>query len=158
MRTIYASAVRRTPPGAVIAVDLFHVVQPAVKTVGDVRRRAVRDKYGRRGKSGDPEYGLKNLLVRNLENLTPAQFAKIIETLDADEAWQQIARAWTAKGKLRAALSLRARATGSAPASGRYGTACSPSTTGARRTRSSPSSSASRAPSPDGKTRSSQPS
>ena len=74
--------------GAVIAVDLFHVVQLAVKTVGDVRRRAVRDKYGRRGKSGDPEYGVKNLLVRNLENLTPAQFAKIIETLDADEAGQ----------------------------------------------------------------------
>lgn len=115
MCTIYASAVRRMLPGAVIAVDLFHVVQLAVKTVGDVRRRAVRDKYGRRGKSGDPEYGVKNLLVRNLENLTPAQFAKIIETLDADEAGQQIALAWIAKEKLRAALNLRARATGSAP-------------------------------------------
>jgi transposase len=57
MCTIYASAVRRMLPHAVIAVDLFHVVQLAVKTVGDVRRRAVRGKYGRRGKSGDPEYG-----------------------------------------------------------------------------------------------------
>jgi hypothetical protein len=28
-------------PGAVIAVDLFHVVQLAVKTAGDVRRRAM---------------------------------------------------------------------------------------------------------------------
>jgi len=115
MCTIYASAVRRMLPGAVIAVDLFHVVQLAVKTAGDVRRRAVREKYGRRGKSGDPEYGVKNLLIRNLENLTPAQFAKIIETLDADEAGQQIALAWIAKEKLRAALNLRARATGSAP-------------------------------------------
>ena len=42
MCTIYASAVRRMLPGAVIAVDLFHVVQLAVKTAGDVRRRAVR--------------------------------------------------------------------------------------------------------------------
>jgi len=25
---------------------------------GDVRRRAVREKYGRRGRSGDPEYGI----------------------------------------------------------------------------------------------------
>jgi transposase len=115
MCTIYASAVRRMLPGAVIAVDLFHVVQLAVKTVGDVRRRAVREKYGRRGKSGDPEYGVKNLLVRNLENLTPAQFEKIIETLDADEAGQQIALTWIAKEKLRDVLNLRARVTGSTP-------------------------------------------
>jgi hypothetical protein len=34
-----------------------------------VRRRAVREKYGRRGRSGDAEYGVKGLLVRNLERL-----------------------------------------------------------------------------------------
>jgi transposase len=115
MCTIYASAVRRMLPHAQIAVDLFHVVQLAVKAVGDVRRRAVRDKYGRRGRSGDPEYGIKSLLVRNLENLTPAQFAKVIETLDADKAGQQIALAWIAKEKLRDVLNLRARVTGSTP-------------------------------------------
>jgi hypothetical protein len=32
---------------------LFHVVQLAVKMTGDVRRRVVRGKYGRRGRSGD---------------------------------------------------------------------------------------------------------
>jgi hypothetical protein len=37
----------------------------------------VRGKYGRRGRSGDPEYGIKNLLTRNLEHLTPQQFAKL---------------------------------------------------------------------------------
>ena len=79
----------------------------------DVRRRAIREKYGRRRKSGDPEYGIKSLLARNLENLRPDQFAKVIDTLDADG--QQIALAWIAKEKLRDALNLRARATGSAP-------------------------------------------
>ena len=44
-------------PGAIIAVDLFHVVQLAVKTTGDVRRRAIRELYGRRGKAGDPNTG-----------------------------------------------------------------------------------------------------
>ena len=78
MCSIYASAVRRILPGAQIAVDLFHVVHLAVKMTGDVRRRVVRGKYGRRGRSGDPEYGIKNLLVRNLEHLSPAQFTKII--------------------------------------------------------------------------------
>ena len=77
MCSIYASAVRRMLPGAQIAVDLFHVVHLAVKMTGDVRRRVVRGKYGRRGRSGDPEYGIKNLLVRNLEHLSPAQFAKV---------------------------------------------------------------------------------
>jgi transposase len=42
MCAIFASAVRRMLPGARVAVDLFHVVQLAVKTVGDARRRAVR--------------------------------------------------------------------------------------------------------------------
>jgi transposase len=102
-------------PDTVIAVDLFHVVQLAVKTAGDVRRQTVHGKYGRRGKSGDPEYGVKNLLARNLENLNPCQFAKIIETLDTDEAEQQIALAWIAKERLRATPNLRARTAGSVP-------------------------------------------
>jgi transposase len=86
MGTIYQSAVKRMLPRAKIAVDLFHVVQLAVKTTGDVRRRAIRELYGRRGKAGDPEYGIKHLLGKNLENLSPDQFGKVIETLDATGA------------------------------------------------------------------------
>ena len=115
MCTIYASAIRRMLPHAVLTVDLFHVVQLAVKAVGDVRRRVVRARYGRRGRSGDPGYGIKNLLVRNLEHLSPAQFAKIIDTLDRDRYGQEIAAAWIAKEKLRDVLNLRARITGSTP-------------------------------------------
>ena len=115
MCAIFASAVRRMLPRARIAVDLFHVVQLAVKTTGDVRRRAIRELYGRRGKAGDPEYGIKSLLNRNLENLSPEQFEKVIETLDATAHGQQLAIAWIAKEKLRDALKLRARVTGSTP-------------------------------------------
>ena len=57
MCSIYAAAVRRVLPDTVLVVDLFHVVQLAVKVTGDVRRRATREKYKRRGRSGDPEYG-----------------------------------------------------------------------------------------------------
>jgi len=115
MCTIFASAVRRMLPDARIAVDLFHVVQLAVKTAADVRRRAIRELYGRRGKAGDPEYGIKVLLNRNLESLSAEQFEKVIETLDATGPGQQIAIAWIAKEKLRSALNLRARVTGSTP-------------------------------------------
>ena len=45
----------------------------------------------------------------------PAQFAKIIDTLDRDRYGQEIAAAWIAKEKLRDALNLRARVTGSTP-------------------------------------------
>jgi transposase len=102
-------------PRAQVAVDLFHVVQLAVKTVGDVRRRAIRQKYGRQGKAGDPEYGIKHLLEQNLENLSPGNFTKITGTLDGDGEGQQVALAWIAKEKLRDALDLRACVTGSVP-------------------------------------------
>jgi transposase len=115
MCTVFLSAARRALPRAQVAVDLFHVVQLAVKAAGDVRRRAAREKYGRRGQKGDPEYGLKGLLNRNLEDLSPAQFSKIIDTLDADGHGQQIALGWIAKEKLRAALNLRARISRSQP-------------------------------------------
>jgi transposase len=115
MCTIYASAVRRMLPGATLVVDLFHVVQLATKMVGDVRRAAIRAKYGRRGKAKDPEYGIKNLLVKNLEHLKPAEFDKIMDRLSADRHTQRIAVAWIAKEKLRDVLNLRARRTGSTP-------------------------------------------
>jgi transposase len=116
MCTVFLSAVRRALPRARIAVDLFHVVQLAVKAADDVRRRATREKYGRRGKEGDPEYGLKGLLKLNLESLSPAQLARVIETLDADGHGQEVLLAWIAKEKLRAALNLRARIRRSQPA------------------------------------------
>ncbi len=115
MCSIYAAAVRRMLPHATLTADLFHVVQLAVKATGDVRRRVVRAQYGRRGRSGDPEYGIKSLLVRNLEHLSPAQFAKVMDTLAGNRYGQQIALAWIAKEKLRGALNLRARVTGSVP-------------------------------------------
>jgi transposase len=113
MCSICASAVRRMLPQAQIVVDLFHVVQLAVKMTGDVRRRAVRERYGRPGRSGDPEHGVKRLLVRNLENLSAAQFAKVMETLGGDRHGQQILAAWIGNEKLRDTLNLRARITGS---------------------------------------------
>jgi transposase len=158
MCTIYASAVRRMLPRAQLVVDLFHVVPLAVKATGDVRRHAVRDKYGRRGRSGDPEYGIKHLLTQNLEHLSPGQFAKVMDTLDTDVAGEEIAAAWIAKEKLRDTLNLRARVTGSTRASATSAAGCSPSTTGAPATTTSPRSCPWPGPSPGGRTRSSPPS
>jgi hypothetical protein len=70
-------------PKAMLGMDLFHVVQPAVKMTGDVRMRVARARYGR-GRSGDPQYSVNRLLGGNVVDLSGAQFAKIIETLDQD--------------------------------------------------------------------------
>ena len=155
MCSIYAAAIRRMLPQAQIVVDLFHVAQLAVKATGDVRRRAVREHYGRRGRSGDPEHGVKGLLVRNLEHLSPAQFAKVMDTLGSSRHGQQILAAWIGKEKLRDALNLRARITRSTPAGATSAAGYSPSMTGAPKTTTSPSWSPSPARSPGGRTRSS---
>jgi transposase len=115
MCSIYKSAVRRMLSAAQLVAGLFQVVQLAVKMTGDVRRRVVRAKYGRRGRRGDAEYGVKNLLVRNLEHLSPAQFTKIMSALGRDAAGQELLAAWIAKEKIRDVLNLRARVTRSAP-------------------------------------------
>src|SRR6266567_4739518 len=94
-------------PKAILAVDLFHVVQLAVKMTGDVRRRAAREKYGRRGRSGDPEYGIKRLLGRNLEDLRHDQLAKLWNTMADDPALADLHLVWIAKEKLRDLLALR---------------------------------------------------
>jgi hypothetical protein len=69
-------------------------VQLAVRAVGDVRRRVVRAGSGRRGRSGDPEYGIKGLLLPNLEHLSPGEFTKILDTLSENRYEQVIAAAW----------------------------------------------------------------
>jgi transposase len=113
--TIYASAVRRMLPHATLAADPFHIVQLGTKMVADVRRRVVRAKYGRRGRSGDAEYGVKNLLVRNVEHLTAEQFSKVVTTLERDEYGRQILLAWIAKEKLRDLIRLRQPMSGTVP-------------------------------------------
>jgi len=81
---------------APVCVDEFQHVPEILDAIkAELNRRSAP------GRSGDPEYGIKGLLVRNLEHLTAAQFAKIINTLDADAAGQQIAATWIGKEKLR---------------------------------------------------------
>src|SRR5262249_23631015 len=63
----------------------------------------------------DVEYGIKNLLVRNLEHLTYDQFNKIITSLEGDPHGQPILLAWIAKEKLRDLIRLRESISGTAP-------------------------------------------
>ena len=94
-------------------MDLFHVVQLANKMIGDVRRRVTFEHYGRRGRAGDLEYAIKNLLVRGKEKLSERARNKVLCALaDLGEGGRQIGAAWRAKELLRAVIGLSPNQTG----------------------------------------------
>lgn len=107
MCAAFRVAARQMLPGARVCVDPFHLVQLANKMVTSVRWRIVREKYGRRSRKNDPEYGIKRLLMRNLEDLRDEQLAKLWNTLADDPALTDLHLAWIAKEHLRDLLALR---------------------------------------------------
>lgn len=117
MSSVFKSAAQAgLLPNASVVVDPFHVTQLANKMVDDVRRRLTYQRYGRRGRTGDPEYDLKNLLRRGKEKLSKNNRHKLLCTL-ADlggETGQQIGAAWRAKELLRNLLKLSPNRTGHA--------------------------------------------
>lgn len=54
-----------------VVVDAFHVIGLANKVVDEVRRRVQQDLLGHRGRSGDPLYGIRRLLLTGAERLSP---------------------------------------------------------------------------------------
>src|SRR5262245_6756909 len=84
--------------------------------VGDVRRRLTFEHYGRRGRATDPEYAIKNLLVRGAEKLSERARGRLLCTLaDLGDAGRQLGAAWRAKEHLRDLTKLSPNQTGIAP-------------------------------------------
>ncbi len=70
----FRAALRRALPDAVIVVGAFHVVQLANGKLAQLRRRIT---WAQRGRKGDPEWEIRGLLMRNTEDLSAEQLAKI---------------------------------------------------------------------------------
>jgi transposase len=73
----YAAAVRAVLPRARIAVDHFHLIMLANKTVTALRQRVTRDLLGRPGRKTDPAWANRRLLLRGRERLSPAALARM---------------------------------------------------------------------------------
>ncbi|WP_261556739.1 transposase [Frankia tisae] len=102
MSTVYTSAVRTALPHA---IDPFHIVQLANKAVGDVRRRVIFERYGRRGHADDPEYKIRGLLVRNVESLSRAARGRMLWALaDTGDGGRRLTAVHKARELLRAVL------------------------------------------------------
>ena len=111
----FRAAVRIALPHAALCADPFHVVQIANRTVTKVRQRLIREHYGRRTRKTDPEYGIKRLLLRNLEDLTDDQYDKLWTVLADHPHLEDLALTWIAKEDLRDIFALRANRSGRRP-------------------------------------------
>jgi transposase len=105
----YAAAVRAALPDAVIAVDHFHLILLANKAVTAVRQRVTRDLLGRRGRTIDPTWANRRLLLRGREQLSARALARMWNGCIDHDPTGQILSAWIAKEELRALCATAAR-------------------------------------------------
>jgi transposase len=107
MCTVFKAAVTSVLPHATLVVDHFHVVQLANKVIDEVRCRRTAQVRGRRGRSGDREWDLRNKLTANVENRDRDKTrAMVAELADLGEIGPPILAAWLAKEELRHLLAL----------------------------------------------------
>ncbi len=73
----YATALSIQLPAAVRVLDPFQVVRLALTAADDVRRRVHQAQTGHRGRTGDPLYGIRRVLRRRADHLSPKARARL---------------------------------------------------------------------------------
>ncbi len=99
----YKNAIDDQLDDAVAVLDAFHVVKLGSTALDQVRRRVQQETLGHRGRSGDPLYGIRNLLRAGAERLTDKQWARLERAIGADEAHLEVWLAWSCSQQLRSA-------------------------------------------------------
>jgi transposase len=98
------AVVARRAPEAVVCLDSFHVVSWATKALDEVRRTEWNHLRGNGRAGAATEFkGMRWLLLRNWENLAPAQKATIRQLSQANT---RTFRAWQLKEELREILAM----------------------------------------------------
>jgi transposase len=108
MCTIFKSAVREALPQAILVVDHFHVVQLAHQALNEIRRRVTVQVRGRRGRTGDREWDLRNRLTRSASRMRAERVDQLCDDLAQLPAGISvpILSAWNAKEDLHDLLAL----------------------------------------------------
>ena len=99
----YKNAIDDQLEDAVAVLDAFHVVKLGSTAMDQVRRRVQQETLGHRGRSGDPLYGIRNLVRAGAERLTDKQWARREKAIAADEAHLEVWLAWSCSQQLRSA-------------------------------------------------------
>jgi len=99
----YLRPVRTHLPGARIVLDCFHVIRLANQVVTEVRRRTQWEILGRRGRKGDPLYGIRHTLLKARERLTERDHQRLTAawTHPDGDRWDEVRCAWWTKEHLR---------------------------------------------------------
>ena len=100
----YAAGIRRALPAARIVVDHWHLVRLANQALTDVRQRVAREQLGRRGRTTDPAWAHRRLLLRAGDQLSAAGRARLRQVFDRDDPTNEIGAAWACKELLRQLL------------------------------------------------------
>jgi len=107
----YRHAVSQALPHARIVADHFHIVRLANEMVTDVRQRVARETLGRRGRSSDPAWVNRRLLLRAGDQLSNRGLDRLITTFATNDPTEEIAAAWAVKEQLRMLLAASDRHT-----------------------------------------------
>jgi transposase len=97
----YASALVASLGHATVVVDHFHAIRLANAVVDQVRRRTQQATLGHRGRTPDPLYRIRKLLLVAAEQLTQRGRARLRAGLAAGDRGGEVAAAWQGKELLR---------------------------------------------------------
>lgn len=99
--TGYRNAISEQLPNATVVLDVFHAIGLANRRIDDVRRRVQNETLGHRGRSGDPLYGIRKLLLCGEERVDARGMARLMAGLAAGDPYDEIGCVWVAKELLR---------------------------------------------------------
>jgi len=97
----YANAVAAHLAHATLVVDHFHVVRLGNAAVDDVRRRTQQTVLGHRGRTGDPLYRIRRVLLTAADRLDARGWQRLATGLTHGDPHGDVAVAWQAKEALR---------------------------------------------------------
>jgi transposase len=83
--------------GAQLVVDRFHAEKLANTAIDDARRRVQQETTGHRGRSGDPLYGIRRVLLTAADRLTDRGRARLDVALAAGDPFDEVGCTWVAK-------------------------------------------------------------
>src|SRR5581483_2003538 len=96
----YANGLVRRVDHATVVLDHFHVIKLANEAINDVRRRTQNETLGHRGRTRDPLYDIRRLLLVGHERLDPRAWDRLQAGLVGDR-WGEVEAAYLAKELLR---------------------------------------------------------
>ena len=91
-------------PEAAVSVDAFHLVKLANDALTGVRQRLAREQKGRRGRTVDPSWANRKLLLRGADTLSRRGWDRLEKVFRSDDPADELAAAWAVKEQVRRLL------------------------------------------------------